>query len=220
MACDRRAAARGPAFGLDDEVFDAVDGHFLMGDEHHDAARPDMLAHEVRKAGDAAHVERGEGLVENPERHGAGKPEAGERDAAALALRELARGHVDEVGQAHGVKCVKRGVLRDGHGRHVGIDHHVLEHRQVVLDAVAVSDVAELAPEVLGGLLDGNTPPAYLTLDGTHEARHQSQKRRLARTVAAGDAHERAGLHGEREIPKKRPLPALAGKAADFKNGF
>ena len=179
-----------------------------------------MLAHEVRKAGDAAHVERGEGLVENPERHGAGKPEAGERDAAALALRELARGHVDEVGQAHGVKCVKRGVLRDGHGRHVGIDHHVLEHRQVVLDAVAVSDVAELAPEVLGGLLDGNAPPAHLALDGTHEARHQSQKRRLARTVAAGDAHERAGLHGEREIPKKRPLPALAGKAADFKNGF
>ena len=49
-------------------------------------------------AGDAAHVERGEGLVENPERDGAGKPEAGERDAAALALRELARGHVDEVG--------------------------------------------------------------------------------------------------------------------------
>ena len=67
-----------------------------MGDEHHDAARPDMLAHEVRKAGDAAHVERGEGLVENPERHGAGKPEAGERDAAAL-LAEYCRSDMSRI---------------------------------------------------------------------------------------------------------------------------
>ena len=185
-----------------------------MRHEHHDAALGDVFADQLGETGDAANIQRREGLVENPKRNAAREPEPRERHAAALPLRELAGRRLHKVREADGIERVERFGLLEACD--ASVDEHVLNDGKIVLHAVAVPDVAKLSPVVLRSLQNRRAAPEDLALDRAHEPCHEAKQRRLPGAVRARNPNKRTRLHGKREPLKERSFAALAGERAHF----
>ena len=149
------------------------------------AQRADELVAD-HSAGDR--VKRGERLVEQQHLRLA-RERAGERDALALAARELRRPDAREVRDAEAFEQV--GAIAPGGETHVGGDREVREQAVVlwhVADAAALRKHAN-APRRVEPELPVERDPSAL---GTLEPRHRAQQRALARTGAA--------QHGDRLV--------------------
>ena len=62
-------------------------------------------------------------------------------------------------------------------------DEDVLHHGKIILHAVAVADIAELAPEILSRLENRFAAPEDLTFGRPHQSRQETQKRGFSRPV-------------------------------------
>src|SRR5258705_2689276 len=158
-------------------------------------------------------VQRGERLVENPERRG-GEREPGEADAPALPRGKAALGKVAARVEAHLRERFAQRLLARGHGAQRERVAQVFRGREVVLDARGVARVDELRAEGAGRIARAPPIPEHFARVGPREARHAAQQRRLAAAVRAAQSQPFARGHAEAHVSKQRRPPARAGEAA------
>ena len=131
---------------------------------------------------------------------GAGSERAGERDALALAARELVRVAVRLVLEADELERAlrARAIVTRAAERDVALDGEVREERVVLEDH---PDPALLGRRPRCGRPRRGWPPT-VTLPPSRplEARDQAQQGRLAAAGGAEDGEELAGVHGERDL--------------------
>src|ERR671936_2634459 len=174
---------------------------------NHAAARLQVPADQLLGVARGGGVERGEGLIEEPERHAFGKKETRERGAPALALRELAHG---QRGHGKGTeRCGERFALRLQAGEPAG-DVEVLVRREIVLERGGVPDVDEVARILFRKAADRRAAPAHYALRRREQAAEDAKQARLAAAVRAGDAQELAPRDAERQPAKERAAATLA----------
>ena len=114
----------------------------VMRREEREPAAVEVLREQPAEERLALVVERGERLVERPDRRGI-QHQAREADAAALSGRKAARGKVAALAEAD---LLERGALRIGVGRHTAQGEQpaqVLGGAQVVLDPRQVARIKE-----------------------------------------------------------------------------
>ena len=92
---------------------------------------------------------------------------------------------------------------------------HIFPGAQIVLDAVHVADIDEIAVKVFPELCDGLALIENFAGVGNHKPRQKPQKACFTGAVCAGKAHKRARRRFKREPPEKQSLTALELKTAD-----
>jgi sortase A len=167
----------------------------VAGDEHGDAGRRGLADDGVEVVA-ASGVEAGMGLVEQPQL-GAADDEAGEGGAPLLACRKPPyRDGGEAPEEAEAFEGGRALLLGSANGRSPEGD--VLRHREVEVEAVAVSEHADERAHALslGGEVaaEHRAPPAG---EG-HETGTQAQQRRLAGAVGTTQPHDLAAIDRQR----------------------
>jgi hypothetical protein len=167
-----------------------------------------MLLHQAQERGLRGGIQRRGRLVEEPERP-MRHEEAGERDAAALAGREIGDGQRRGVRQADGVERVPRRQRRVA--EEVAGEGEVLLRGESRFQGVAVADpVQALGERRLAEAFRRDR--AGIRPQASREEREQG---RLAGSVAARDRKRLAGGQGEGEPREDQTAGAAAGESLD-----
>ena len=171
-----------------------------MRGEHGHAAGVEMRRDQGDQGVDRIDVERGERLVEDPQRLCLRSRETRQRDAALLPLREIPRRHVLPPGEA---EARERRVERLRRRREAGQaqrEAQVLARREVLLDGAQMPQVKQLARVLLPHGVRVLPRPQHPARRGACQAAEDAQQAGLAGAVRAGDAQQRA--RGERELER------------------
>ncbi len=132
-------------------------GNQLVGGHHGQAAALQVAGDDAGQPIDSRYIEGDEGFVEHPER-AAFLDQAGQRDAALLALRQVFAGQILASGQANLLQRVERVVFRQVLVGQVGRGEQVLERGQFFLDGVQVAEIAQVGAEIVADCAEWTGP--------------------------------------------------------------
>ena len=124
----------------------------------------------------------------------------------------LPRERVLEMRQADGVQRSPQRLVIDVATRDRLRNLQILEHRQVFLDAVQMTDVNEILPVFLALPANVAAMPAHFTGRGLEQAAQHPQQAGLAGAVRTRHPQQRARSHGELEPGEQCAFAALAGE--------
>src|SRR5882672_11404508 len=171
-----------------------LDARLVVRRIYDSAAAGNVPADQAPHAFDRRGVERGEGLVEDPQRCCFREREPGQRHAAALALRQHARGQVLLGREAEPrERCDDPSPVGDKAGERAG-DFQILRRREIVLQRVGVAHIEQPRPEFLLEPAHALAAPADLAAVGLEQPAGDAQQARLARAVGAADAQQLAAF--------------------------
>src|SRR5258706_10110799 len=186
----------------------------LVRCEDHRAAACGMLRDQRIDSRARLPIERGVGLVEQPERHLLAHDEARQRGPAPLALRELPHRNIWRNGEA-----LQSGVGLRRKSRQPASDLEVLRRGQVVLHRRRVAQVDDLSRIFLPQNADRLALPAHLPFIRRQQTAEDAQQAGLAAAVRAGDAQALAARQRKAKGAEKRAVLAHALQASGFEHG-
>lgn len=169
----------------------------------------DHLLYDFHRPG----IERGERFIKDPQRGLAAQREPRQGDAAALPLREHARGPMCAAADA---KLVERrpqlavGGPASGERARNG---KILGCRKIILDGVGVTEINEPPPELLAQSPDILALPAHRAGGRRKQAAQDAQQACLAAAICPGNAQQLAPAQLEVKPAEER---ALATRALEF----
>src|SRR5690348_13096294 len=145
----RSAASTSASREIDAPRNRGADARLVVRGVYDSATARNVPADQLPHALDRGRVQRGEGLVENPQRRPLAEREPRQRDSPPLPLRQHARGQVLAPREAEAVEGGGHLPLAGGRSRERGGDAEIFRCGQVVLEGVGVAQVEQANPELL-----------------------------------------------------------------------